>query len=154
MAEQDYTIVEVVNRTDEEVVWMYDGREYKLKPHQKKPMIQAAAEHGYIKTMYKYDPITSDTKHRLGIVGVHDLSDVKITEDEKTELIDRTNGGLFGGEVAPQRFGNPVEKPVRTASGGHSVTGSETVTMDGKTAGADAKPAVGLKVDESEFAEE
>lgn len=154
--EDQYSVCEVVNLSNELFTWMWDGREYSLAGRQKKHIVRSAALHGRKKSIYRYDPNTEQVKHRLAIVGEHKVEFIEISPEEKIELIDRSTGGVFGGKVEHQKIGNFEERGTIQTFGGHTVTtGSDSApTQEGKTAGGDLTPTGSLKVDESEFADE
>jgi hypothetical protein len=145
----DYRIVEVQNRTNELFEWMYDGRPYKLLPNEKKSFIKDVADHGYIKSIFAYNPVTGGWKNKIGIVGEHDVSPLDVEESEKVELIDRTDGGVLGGKTEARSIRNPQERGPVTSFGGHAGVGSEGTRLGGTTAGAHAAgPAVKDEEDE------
>jgi hypothetical protein len=84
--------VQVKNRTDERVAPSYDGLEVVWEPHEIRAMPAPVAEHCVRHSLYQWDPITDEQRHKLVILGRgQDESDLAPGVTHVVELLDRTH---------------------------------------------------------------
>lgn len=99
-------IVTVVNRTDEEVRWMFDGREYILPPLDKKALPADVAAHGYNKTKFALHMELGTWQRAIGVVEWgHDVEPLDSRPSDFTEIFDRDTDPE-GAKVREHKFGN------------------------------------------------
>lgn len=115
-------IATIVNRTEDDLEFMYDGRVY-LVPVGESHHEADAARHGYNKLIRGLDPTTLHATHLIGIKGKTDCSPLDVgAKPADEELLDRSKMGVKvspvkvgGGEIAVERSA-PDEGRVDVAS--------------------------------------
>ena len=104
-------VVELVNRTDKDFKFMFDGIQYLVPANDGLSVTEDCAHHAYKKSIMKYDLETGRATYQVGIKGVHDISDLGAGKTSEDELIDRDTDiagkpkriNVRGGQVAPSR---------------------------------------------------
>lgn len=111
-------IVTVVNRVDEEIKWMFDGREYKLGPFEEKSMAHDAAVHGYNKTKFALHMELGSWTRAIGIRELgHDVDSLAVKPSDYNEVFDRSTDPS-GVNTKVVKFGNPdlaLSRPIEGA---------------------------------------
>lgn len=100
-------IATIVNRTEDDLEFMYDGRVY-LVPVGESHHEAVAAQHGYNKLIRGLDPTTLHATHLIGIKGKTDCSPLSVgAKPADEELLDRSKMSVKvsavkvgGGEIA------------------------------------------------------
>jgi len=115
-------IVNVKNRVNRTVEWMYDGQVYILQPLEEKPMLVGPATHGRKKTKYGFDGAT--WHYQLGIIEFgHDCDPIEPKEapDQWIDPLHRKDEPLQDAAGIPleiKKFSNPDLALSRPTSGG------------------------------------
>jgi hypothetical protein len=104
-------VVELVNRTDKDFSFMFDGVGYTVPANKSLDVTEDAARHAYKKSIMAYDLETGRATYQVGIKGIHPTSTLGSGKDATDELIDRETDiqgkpakiNVRGGQVAPTR---------------------------------------------------
>jgi hypothetical protein len=104
-------VVTLVNRTDKDFHFMYDGIQYKVPAQEELDATEDVANHARKKSIMSYDLESGRALYQIGIKGVHDIGFMGAGKTNEDELINRETDiqgkavkiNVRGGRVAPSR---------------------------------------------------
>ena len=83
------SVVELVNRTDKDFSFMFDGVSYTVPADGLLDVTEDCARHARKKSIMKYDLETGRAVYQIAIKGEHDTSNLGKGKNAEEELIDR-----------------------------------------------------------------
>ena len=83
-------VVELVNRTDKDFKFMFDGIGYVVPADDTLDVTEDCANHARKKSIMSYDLETGQAQYQIAIEGVHDTSHIGKGKEATDELIDRS----------------------------------------------------------------
>lgn len=107
----NHSMVELVNRTDKDFKFMFDGIQYVVPANSSIGVTADCATHGRKKSVMAYDLETGRATYQLGVKGQDPISDLGKGKEPTDELIDRdtdvagtpTKINVRGGQIVPER---------------------------------------------------
>lgn len=83
------SVVELVNRTNKDFSFMFDGVSYTVPAEDSLDVTEDAAQHAYKKSIMSYDLETGRAIYQVGIRNVHEITSLGKGKEASDELIDR-----------------------------------------------------------------
>lgn len=104
-------VVTLVNRTDKDFHFMFDGVQYKVPAQDELDVTEEVANHARKKSIMSYNLETGKALYQIGIKGTHDITFMGIGKTSDDELIDRASDvqgtpkriNVRGGQATPSR---------------------------------------------------